>query len=170
MNLHSGIDIVTQKQIALPDGRLKQVAALVHRDGPSGIEVLLITSRGTGRWVLPKGWPQKGKSLARAALSEAYEEAGVRGWLAGAPIGTYAYDKPPDECGPGYAFAVDVFALRFVRQDDDWPEQGVRTLRWLTPDEAAGRVAEPGLRDLLHLFGETSEKGARPLRSRQAAR
>jgi 8-oxo-dGTP pyrophosphatase MutT (NUDIX family) len=154
MNFETQIDIVTQKEIELPDGRLKQVAALVHRVGLSGPEVLLITSRGTGRWVLPKGWPQKGKSLARSALSEAREEAGVRGWLSSEPIGTFCYEKPPEDDCPGYAFCVDVFALQFVRQDESWPEQAVRELEWVTPHEAATRVAEADLSKLLYRFAE----------------
>ena len=154
MNLETQIDIVTQKEIELPDGRLKQVAALVHRRSLSGLEVLLITSRGTGRWVLPKGWPQKGKSLARSALSEAREEAGVRGWLSSEPIGTFCYEKPPEDKSPAQAFCVDVFALQFVRQDERWPEQAVRDLEWVAPHEAAARVVEPDLKALLRRFAE----------------
>lgn len=149
MNLAGRVGIVAQKQIALPDGRLKQVAALVYRNSGAGPEILLITSRGTGRWVLPKGWPQKGKSLARSALCEAHEEAGVRGCLLSAPIGSFRYDKPADESSPAFAFSVDVFALRFTRQDRHWPEEAVRTLEWFAPRSAAERVIESGLKAML---------------------
>jgi len=149
MNLADRVGIVAQKQIALPDGRLKQVAALVYRNIGHAREVLLITSRGTGRWVLPKGWPQKGKSLARSALSEAHEEAGVRGCLWSAPIGNFCYDKPADATSQAFAFSVDVFALRFERQDRHWPEEAVRTLEWFPPSEAAERVVESELRAML---------------------
>lgn len=154
MNVGGHIGIVPQKQIALADGRLQQVAALVYRGRGADLQVLLITSRGTGRWVLPKGWPQKGKSLARSALSEAHEEAGVRGCLWGQPIGRFCYDKPADRNSPAFAFCVDVFAFRFERQDRHWPEEAVRTLEWVAAGEAARRVVEPELRNLFTRIAE----------------
>jgi len=71
--------VATEKRILTPSGRLQQVAALVYRYEAEERQVLVITSRGTGRWVIPKGWPQVGRTLAETAAREAYEEAGVRG-------------------------------------------------------------------------------------------
>ena len=71
-----------------------QFAALPWRLGAEGaVEVLLITSRETRRWVIPKGWPIKGRSSAKSAAREAFEEAGVVGKIGKAPIGVFAYDK-----------------------------------------------------------------------------
>ena len=126
-----------------------QVAALCTRDGPDGVpEVLLVTSRGSGRWILPKGWPMAGRSLAQAAAREAWEEAGVRGRVEHTPIGSFAAEKLT---GGGLALPcrITVFRLHCSAQADGFPEAGQRTLRWLPPQDAAGMVREPELRALL---------------------
>ncbi len=91
--------IATEKRILTPSGRLQQVAALVYRRDMGALRILVITSRGTGRWIIPKGWPQVGRTLAETALCEAYEEAGIRGEVAPVPIGSFHYcktDLPPE--------------------------------------------------------------------------
>ena len=123
-----------------------QVAALC-RDPETG-DVLMITSRGTGRWIIPKGWPMYGRSHAESALQEAWEEAGVRGHVTGDEIGRYRYDKTETrrDVVPVEArvFPVEVSGLA-----DDVPEQGQRERRWFHPVEAAELVAEDGLRRIL---------------------
>ncbi|MBB2970642.1 NUDIX hydrolase [Phyllobacterium phragmitis] len=145
--------IAKDKRIETPAGRLRQVAALVYRYHDGRPEVLVITSRGTGRWILPKGWPQVGKTLSQAALREAYEEAGVRGAVALQPIGSYGYEKtdlPPEA---NSAFTVDVFPVLFSHQERNYPERGERQGEWVTPEEAAERVDEPELKAILRTFG-----------------
>ncbi|KXF77210.1 DNA mismatch repair protein MutT [Paramesorhizobium deserti] len=145
--------IARDKRIETPSGRLRQVAALVYRYHDGRMDVLLITSRGTGRWIIPKGWPQVGRTLSQAALREAYEEAGVRGAVALQPIGSYTYEKtdlPPQANG---AFTVDVFPVHFSHQEEKFPERGERQDEWVTPEEAAERVDEPELKALLRSFG-----------------
>lgn len=118
----------------------------ICRDPATG-EVLMVTSRGTGRWIIPKGWPMPGRSLAEAALQEAWEEAGVR--AAGArELGSYRYDKTQDE---GFSIPVEVrvFLVPVDRLDDHWPEQAQRDRRWFAPATAAALVAEPELAGLL---------------------
>ncbi len=145
-------EIVSDKRIEMPDGRICQVAALVYRRKKNRPEILLITSRGTGRWVLPKGWPQIGKTFAQSAQREAYEEAGVRGDVAPFSIGTYTYEKH-DVCdGESGDFIVDVFPMHFSHQEKNWPERGERRLDWVSVNEAAQRVEEPGLKNLLASF------------------
>ncbi len=126
-----------------------QVAALCHRDTAAGKQVLLVTSRGTGRWIIPKGWPIRGKSEAEAALQEAWEEAGVEGSLENVtPIGRYAYDKILTDGLPipvealVYSVAVDSLSKVF-------PECSERTRKWVSPDEAGELVEEPDLKALL---------------------
>ncbi|WP_347267422.1 NUDIX hydrolase [Paracoccus sp. (in: a-proteobacteria)] len=123
-----------------------QVGALCRNPG-SG-EVLLVTSRDTGRWVLPKGWPMPGRSLADAARQEAWEEAGVLGEIGQAEIGRFHYDKMQER---GFAIPVEVrlFPLRVERLEDAFPEAGERRRRWFRPAEAALVVAEPGLQQIL---------------------
>ncbi|WP_110749354.1 NUDIX hydrolase [Phyllobacterium leguminum] len=152
--------IATDKRIKAPSGRLLQVAALVWRDNHGKLEVLLITSRGTGRWIIPKGWPQVGKTLPQAALREAYEEAGVRGAVAVRPVGSYCYEKtdlPPEaDC----AFTVDVFPVHFSHQEKHYPERGERQGEWMSPKEAAKRVDEPELKAILRRFAMATNMAA----------
>ncbi len=145
-------EIVTDKRIEMPDGRVRQVAALVYRVKKHRPEILLITSRGTGRWVLPKGWPQIGKTLAQSARMEAYEEAGARGDVAPFSIGTYTYEKS-DICDGEFGdFIVDVFPMRFSHQEKNWPERGERRLAWMSVEESASLVEEPDLQELIANF------------------
>jgi 8-oxo-dGTP pyrophosphatase MutT (NUDIX family) len=145
-------EIVTDKRIEMPDGKIRQVAALVYRVKKRQPEILLITSRGTGRWVLPKGWPQIGKTFSQSARTEAYEEAGARGHIAPFSIGTYTYEKN-DMCdGETGDFVVDVFPMRFSHQEKNWPERGERRLEWFSVEESARRVEEPELKALISNF------------------
>ncbi len=115
--------------------------------------VLLITSRGSGRWVIPKGGVMRGKSNAEAALCEAREEAGVEGRIGAVPIGRYRYDKVLRD-GRARPVTVQVFLAMVDRLAEDWLEAGERTRRWFSPAEAAGLVAEPDLQQLLRALPE----------------
>lgn len=123
-----------------------QVAALCREEATG--RVLLVTSRGTGRWIVPKGWPMPGRSLAQAAQQEAWEEAGVRGEIDEKQIGAYRYDKLHDR---GFAVPIEVrvFALNVDTLEDDYPEWDQRKRRWYCPSRAADLVAEAGLKKLL---------------------
>jgi 8-oxo-dGTP pyrophosphatase MutT (NUDIX family) len=113
-------------------------------------EMLLVTTLRTRRWILPKGWPQPGLSLAESAAAEAYEEAGVRGEVWPTPMGDYHYLK--EKNGVGHPCRVEVYPLLVTRSDRTWPEKGERSLLWLPFDQAVTRVAEPELRRLLLAF------------------
>lgn len=130
-----------------------QFAALPwRRAGDGGIQVLLITSRETRRWVIPKGWPIKGMSSAKSAAREAFEEAGVVGKIAKAPIGSFAYDKRLRN-GRLQHVRVAVFALQVEREREAYLEKGQREKLWLPAAEAAERVEEPELAALIRAFG-----------------
>ena len=131
-----------------------QVAALPLKVGDDGIErVLLLTSRETKRWVIPKGWPIKGRKPFEAAAQEALEEAGVTGHAKKKPIGTYNYFKKReahfDIC------RVDVYLLKVEKQLKNWREKGQREAQWFTLDEAADLVQEPRLVALLRDLART---------------
>ncbi|MCF3973272.1 NUDIX hydrolase [Paracoccus sp. EGI L200073] len=115
---------------------------------PATGKVLLITSRGTGRWIIPKGWPMEGMTLPGAAAREAWEEAGVEGRVGLEELGRYSYQKDDDS---GFAIAVEVrvFPLHVSRSSSEFPESDQRRRRWFPPHEAARLVAEPGLRRIL---------------------
>ena len=132
--------------------RRLQVAALCYRRDKSGCEVLLITSRDTGRWVVPKGWPMEGKSSAGSAAQEAWEEAGVRcGRFEETPVGRFEYDKRLNN-GALEPLETLVYAVEVQELRDDFPEAHERTRKWVSPKDAAEMVREPQLRDLLRGF------------------
>lgn len=111
---------------------------------------MLITSRGTGRWVLPKGWPMVGATGAESAVQEALEEAGVRG-EAGETIGRYPYDKLLKD-GAIRGLEVEVYPLAVTHELAEWKESAERVRRWFSPTEAAAQVAEYELAELIAGF------------------
>lgn len=128
-----------------------QYAALCYRRTGHGQEILLITSRGTGRWVLPKGWSMKKKSGSGAAAREAYEEAGAVGQIGQQPVGTFEYRKwlrggLPVQC------IVRVYPLEVERLEDDFPEKDQRQRQWFSPQQASELVEEPQLQALIRRF------------------
>ncbi len=117
--------------------------------GENGIEVLLVTSRGTKRWIIPKGWPIKGFKPAKSAAREAYEEAGVRGRVSGRPLGRYVYEKQLDDRAAPLPCEVQVFPLLVKRQLETWPECRQRTVRWFAAPDAADVIGNDDLRQLI---------------------
>lgn len=121
-----------------------QYGALPWRTGHRGLEVMLITSRETKRWVIPKGWPMMGKKPHKVAELEAFQEAGVKGGVSKNPIGFYPYSKTmPD--GTQRLCVVEVYPLRVTLEAVKWPERSERERVWFRPDEAAELVEEGGL-------------------------
>jgi 8-oxo-dGTP pyrophosphatase MutT (NUDIX family) len=118
------------------------------------LKILLVTSRGTRRWIIPKGWPMKDMRPAEATAREAYEEAGVRGTIASKAIGSFSYEKLLDDESGGVPCEVKVFALLVKRQLKTWPEKSERKIRWADPSDAVFLVAEEGLRELLDAFAK----------------
>lgn len=128
-----------------------QLAALPWRRGKKGLEILLISSRETKRWVIPKGWPMKGKKPHEAAAQEAKEEAGLIGKISKEPIGHYHYVKNLRN-GDATLCRVDVFPLMVEKQRKSWPERDQRITRWCLLEEAASLVREPELAALIRAF------------------
>lgn len=126
-----------------------QVAALCCRQRDNRTEVLLVTSRDSGRWIVPKGWLMEGKSAAQAAGEEAWEEAGVKSAKIGQePVGTFSYDKHLDD-GYDAPVEVQVFRLDVTKMTDIFPEARERRRKWVSADQAAEMVNEPGLKAIL---------------------
>ena len=129
-----------------------QFAALPFRiDKEKGLQILLITSRDTGRWVIPKGNPMPRLKGHETAAQEAYEEAGIEGELLERPIGHYQYEKIRKSGEPALAL-VTVYPMRVSDQHYDWPERTQRTIRWLEPRKAALMVDEPDLKEIIRSF------------------
>lgn len=138
--------------------RRRQYAALPFRPGRDGVEVLLITSRETRRWVIPKGWPMKDKTPPEAAGIEAHEEAGLDGDVAAQPVGTYRYAKRL-KTGQDRDVEVVVFPMRVLALLDDWPEKEERRRQWFDPAVAAALVDEAELKALILAFGRVRLDG-----------
>lgn len=131
---------------------MRQVAALCYRNGEEGKEVLLVTSRNTGRWILPKGWHEDGMSASAAAAYEAWEEAGVKkGTIADEPVGQFAYRKRLEN-GAAVPCATSVFSLKVKKLSGEFPEAAERKRKWVSLERAAEMVNEPGLRRILRAF------------------
>jgi 8-oxo-dGTP pyrophosphatase MutT (NUDIX family) len=126
--------------------KLRQLAALCWRCSHM-VEVLLITSRKNQRWIIPKGWPHKRRTLFNSAAAEAAEEAGVFGEISKTPIGHYRTLRK--KWGVARPCRVDVYSLRVSLELDEWPEMNRRERVWLPPNEAASRVDNPELRRLI---------------------
>jgi 8-oxo-dGTP pyrophosphatase MutT (NUDIX family) len=121
-----------------------QYAALPYRRSGKTFKIMLITSRDTGRWIIPKGWQSAGLGERETAALEALEEGGLVGRVGYRPIGHYRYDKRLDD-GSALRCSVEVFALEVARQLKSWPEQKERRTRWFVLQAAARAVDEPEL-------------------------
>jgi 8-oxo-dGTP pyrophosphatase MutT (NUDIX family) len=132
-------------------GARMQYGALCWREARTGLEILLITSRDTGRWIIPKGWPMAGLAPEATAAQEAWEEAGVQGMVNPLCLGRYGYQKclTPEAQVP---CAVAVYGLQVSQIADNFPEAGQRQRRWFGPAEAATLVNETDLGRLIGSF------------------
>jgi 8-oxo-dGTP pyrophosphatase MutT (NUDIX family) len=118
---------------------IRQAAALPLQNG----NLCTITSSNGKRWIIPKGLIGAGQTAGESALQEAWEEAGVVGFLHPEPVGSYLYEKY------GNTYHVIVFVMEVTEVAEDWPERAIRQRRWVSPARLLERIAEPGLRDLL---------------------
>lgn len=142
-----------------------QVGALCWRRTRRGeLRVLLITSRDTGRWLIPKGWPMRRRTEAEAAAREAYEEAGVRGEVSPRSLGFFFYLKGLGN-GRFAPCICRVFPLEVREMLRKYPEIGQRRIKWLPRDKAARRLMEPELVAMVREFdpdlhrAEAAERG-----------
>lgn len=126
----------------------KQIAALPYRKHGEAIEILLITSRETKRWVIPKGWPMLHLADYNAARREAFEEAGIEGKMSRKSMGSYFYGKRK-KSGHVVPVQVIVYAMEVNRLLDKWPEKDERNRRWFAVGEAIELVQEAGLKAII---------------------
>ncbi|MFL4470531.1 NUDIX hydrolase [Tateyamaria armeniaca] len=129
-----------------------QFAALCYRVKNDKIQILLITSRGSGRWILPKGWPMDGKTPAESAAEEAWEEAGVHGSPDSRPLGLFSYSKVLDDEDSGLPCVAMVYGIKVKSLSKEYPEAGQRTRKWVSRKKAAAMVDEPELSRILRDF------------------
>lgn len=148
-------DVTQQTPQAGQESRT-QYGAVCWRLHRGKVEVLLVTSRDTGRWIIPKGWPISGLTPADTAAREAWEEAGVQGEVLEAGLGAFGYAKVLDS-RRSVPCSVEVFGLRVAKLRDKFPERKERRRKWFGVEKAARKVAEPELRALLLSLPERLE-------------
>jgi 8-oxo-dGTP pyrophosphatase MutT (NUDIX family) len=132
----------------------RQYAAICYRRRKTGdgYEVLIVTGRNSGRWVMPRGWPMEGKAPHAVAEREAFEEAGIKGKADKQPLGHYTYAKQVGD-GRVVPCLVEVYAVKVEKTLKNYKEHGQRDRRWVSFTEAQNLVEEPELRGLLMNFG-----------------
>ena len=124
-----------------------QYGALPYKRLAGAVEIMLVTSRQSRRWIIPKGWPVQGLAPHESAAHEAMEEAGLVGEISERPIGSYRYTK---RLAAGLIDCqVDVFALKAREQLAAWPEMHQRSTQWFTVEDAADAVGEPELSEMI---------------------
>jgi predicted NUDIX family NTP pyrophosphohydrolase len=143
---------------------LRQAGVIAYRILDGKVQVLLMTSRDTGRWIIPKGNINGHSTPSKAAQKEAYEEAGVRGAITRSmPLGVYTYSKKLAS-GEARSATVEVYLLRIKERLKKWPEKGERKFSWVTTKEAIDIVEEPGVVPLLRRLMEFEDTLGNPER------
>jgi 8-oxo-dGTP pyrophosphatase MutT (NUDIX family) len=112
------------------------------------IEVLLITSKKRKHWVVPKGIIELSMTPQDSAAKEAFEEAGITGCVSDTSAGAYTYTKWGGTC------RVEVFPFEVTAVLNEWPESDIRDRQWMSIKEAASRVRENSLKDILRKLPE----------------
>ena len=128
-----------------------QFAALCYRMHKDEVQVLLITARQSGRWIIPKGWPMDGKTPGESALAEAWEEAGVKGKITGRSLGLFSYHKDIDTKREMPCVAM-VYPVKVKSLAKKFPESGQRKRKWFSRKKAASKVSEAELAHILQAF------------------
>ena len=130
---------------------MHQIAALPFYDNAGGgVDICLVTSRGSGRWIIPKGNPIRGLAPHEVAAREALEEAGLVGHVGKRCIGTFKFDRMRN--GRDTACLVDVYALRVERQMQIWTEMHERSVLRCNVKTALSLVSVPNLATLINRY------------------
>lgn len=135
-----------------------QFAALVYRVKSGEVQFLLITSRRSGRWIIPKGWPMLGMKPADAAAQEAWEEAGVIGTASDTCLGLYSYYKQRDNSKKDVTLPclAMVYPVKALKLKTDYPEAGQRRRKWVSRKKATKMIQEPELIQIIKTFDPKS--------------
>lgn len=134
-----------------------QFAVLGYTMGKSKPRVCLVTSRQTGRWILPKGWPVEGATPVEAVAAEAWEEAGLRGRVHPQPVGLFSYQKLLEDVE--LPVIAVVYAMRVFSAASTYPEAHERKRKWFTPRKAAARLSDPEVAPIVRGFAPGNLRG-----------
>ena len=142
-----------------------QYGALPYRfTQMAALEILVVTTRQSRRWIVPKGWPIKRLTPSKSAAREAFEEAGVRGKIGAKPIGSFRYKKAPEETGAEADCEVEVFPLLVKGQSATWPKSEQRVVQWgVDPEKAISLIRERELKSIVAKFAKRAAAAANKL-------
>lgn len=143
--LSKALKILRQLRPPAPEPAGPQYGALPYTIVGGELVVLLITSRGRGKWIFPKGGLIEGMTPWDSAAHEAWEEAGVTGEIDHTPIGSYVLPVTEERPRP---IEVQIFPLRVETQREDWQERGQRYRHWAVLAEAQRLITHDGLADV----------------------
>ena len=129
----------------------------------AALEILVVTTRQSRRWIVPKGWPIKRLTPSRSAAREAFEEAGVRGKISPRPIGAFTYRKTTGQTADDPNYEVKIFPLLVKRQSASWPESEQRVAQWVDPEKAIALIREPELKAIVAKFAKRAAVAASKL-------
>ena len=129
----------------------------------AALEILIVTTRQSRRWIVPKGWPIKRLTPSKSAAREAFEEAGVRGKIGARAIGSFTYNKTARQTDAGPNYEVKIFPLLVKRQSATWPEHGQRVVQWVDPEKAIALIREPELKSIVAKFAKRAAASASKL-------
>ena len=149
MTLHGSRQLPISVKVGRKTDMRTQFAALCWRVKNGKPQILMVTSRGTNSWIIPKGWPMTGITPSEGAAQEAWEEAGVKGKIFDRSLGLFSYLKKIDKRTSVPVVAM-VFPLKVKKLAKDFPEAGQRKRKWVSPKKAAAMVREP---ELAHILG-----------------
>lgn len=159
------------KKLSKPKRALRvQYGALPYRFGEAGTpEFLLVTTRESKRWIIPKGGPIKGLKPSKSAAQEAFEEAGIRGTTGVKALGSFTFDKSVTGTALTVPCEVWVFPLLVKRQYKIYPEMWERTSQWFEPEAALAALNDVGLCKLIEAFVQRLAARKKPAKPRKTA-
>jgi 8-oxo-dGTP pyrophosphatase MutT (NUDIX family) len=129
----------------------------------AALEILVVTTRQSRRWIVPKGWPIKRLTPSKSAAREAFEEAGVRGKISPRAIGVFTYRKTTGQTADDPNYEVKIFPLLVKRQSATWPESEQRVAQWVDPEKAIALIREPELKSIVAKFAKRAAVAASKL-------
>lgn len=139
------------------DKVFKQIGALCYKLEEKKLKILLIKSRRSKRWVIPKGWKLATMNSRMSVAVEAWEEAGVQGKVSKRPIGFYHYRKA-DKDQSFFTCEVKVYSLNVLKLKKKFPEMSERKSKWFSFSDASMLVDEPELKKIFLKFQKVIAK------------
>lgn len=126
-----------------PAWHYSQSGIVPVRVSEKGFEVMLITTRKSGRWIIPKGIIEPDLKPEDSAAKEAHEEAGVAGDVIESVMEAYTYRKWNGVCN------VQVFPMLVTGEAAHWPEEGIRDRKWVRQEDVGRYIENPELTEAI---------------------